>query len=196
MQEKRRTLLSQIGIKQSENKMTFGDWEGVSREKDLSEEFIREFKNDLEWFSVSKFQKLSESLIVELKGYVNWLGVSKYQKLSENFIRENVVNVCWEYICIHQKLSENFLREFQDRVYWGIISSQYKLTDEFLIEFKDMVNWEYYFRFQEPSFYITKKIISKSDDIRIKNIKTSHFNEIQKQEIEKLLAIKYMFIKN
>jgi len=64
------------------------DWEYVSKELTLSENFIREFKNKVCWYDISKCQPLSESFIREFKDRVCWSCISKYQSLSENFIKE------------------------------------------------------------------------------------------------------------
>lgn len=42
----------------------------------------------IQWNYISEFQELSEDFIREFKDKVYWHWISKYQKLSENFIRE------------------------------------------------------------------------------------------------------------
>jgi hypothetical protein len=61
--------------------------------KPLTEEFIREFQNEVDW---------------EL--------ISCHQKLSENFIREFQDKVCWFWISYFQNLSNKFIIEFKDRI--------------------------------------------------------------------------------
>ena len=61
--------------------------------KPLTEEFIREFQNEVDW---------------EL--------ISSNQELSENFIREFQDKVCWFWISYFQNLSNKFIIEFKDRI--------------------------------------------------------------------------------
>jgi len=65
----------------------------------LSEEFIRDFKDQLDWDGISRYQQLSEDFIEEMKNYVNWQIIINSQKLStalyekmkkEGYINENI----------------------------------------------------------------------------------------------------------
>ena len=69
------------------NKQLEKEIERIIEEEDLDCS-VREFKNKVDWESISINQKLSENFIREFKNKVNWEFISKYQKLSENFIRE------------------------------------------------------------------------------------------------------------
>lgn len=115
-------------------------WNYISEFQELSEDFIREFKDKVNWTYISQYQKLSESFIREFKDHVDWSMISKYQKLSESFIREFQDKVSWGYISGFQKLSESFIREFQDEVGWYWISKHQKLSNEFIKEFKYRLN--------------------------------------------------------
>ena len=65
------------------------NWDRISfYENELSEDFIREFKDKVNWEILSFYQTLSEDFIRKLKNKVNWRGISKHQELSEKFIRE------------------------------------------------------------------------------------------------------------
>ena len=41
------------------------DWESISIEQKLSDDFIRKFQDYIDWYWVSIYQKLSEELILE-----------------------------------------------------------------------------------------------------------------------------------
>ena len=90
------------------------DWYGISKDKKLSESFIREFQDEVDWYCISLYQKLSENFIREFKDKVDWIYISRYQKLSEYFIREFQNEVNWDCISYYQKLSDDFIDEFQD----------------------------------------------------------------------------------
>jgi hypothetical protein len=84
-------------------------WHDLSEHYFLSEEIIREFKNQVNWSVISKHQILSESFIREFQDKVDWGWISKHQVLSESFIEEFAKDVDWYYISGHQKLSYQFI---------------------------------------------------------------------------------------
>jgi len=94
------------------------DWECISNNYALSENFMREFQDKINWNIISAY----------------------YHKLSENFIREFKDKLGWDYISMNQKLSENFIREFQNDVYWNYISEYQNLSKNFKEEFKYKLN--------------------------------------------------------
>ena len=126
-------------------------WIEISYYQNLSENFIREFQYSVTWSYISERQKLSEEFIREFKNRVDWDNISKYQKLSENFIKKFQNRVNWINISAYQKLSENFIKKFKDKVYWIIISINQKLSENFIREFKDKIYWCYIVRFQKLS---------------------------------------------
>ena len=115
-------------------------WNSISK-KPLSEDFIREFRNDVNWGYISRYQKLSENFMREFQNKVYWCYITIHQKLSEEFIREFEDKVDWVWICFRQKLSEDFIREFQYKVSWVSISKFQKLSENFIREFQDKVDW-------------------------------------------------------
>ena len=83
----------------------------------LSEDFIREFKDEVYWEMISKYQTLSEDLIREFKDDVDWWYISKYQTLSEDFIREFKEKIDWHMISKYQTLSKEFKNELNKIFY-------------------------------------------------------------------------------
>ena len=116
-------------------------WRELSAHRYLSEDFIREFKDDVSWFQISIYQRLSEDFIREFADRVDWGCVSKCQHLSEDFIREFKDDVSWGWVSISQHLSEDFIREFAYKVAWIFISKCQHLSEDFIREFKNVVSW-------------------------------------------------------
>ena len=127
------------------------NWECISSYQHLSEDFIREFKRKVNWDGISSYQHLSEDFIREFNRKVNWDGISSYQHLSEDFIREFNRKVNWDGISMYQRLSEDFIREFKDNVKWGWISHYQHLSEDFIREFKDRVWWFWISKYQRLS---------------------------------------------
>lgn len=63
------------------------DWENISKNKNLTENFIREFENNIDWFYISGFQNLSEDFLLEFKNKIYWnnIAYNKNLSLSKNF---------------------------------------------------------------------------------------------------------------
>jgi hypothetical protein len=57
------------------------NWYNFSNYKYLSEDFIREFQDEVSWTTISINQKLSEPFIKEFQYKVNWEIISEYQNL-------------------------------------------------------------------------------------------------------------------
>ena len=92
----------------------------------LSEEFIREFQNEVVWDNISYFQTLSEDFIREFQDKVNWNFISIHQTLSEGFIIEFEDKIDFNAISYVQKLSGDFIKEFCDRIsFFGLTTSPY-----------------------------------------------------------------------
>ena len=115
----------------------YRNWMNLSGHRGLTEDFIREFADDVDWYWISARQPLSEDFIREFKDKVYWDLISEFQQLSEDFIREFKDTVDWYGIARGQRLSEDFMREFKDRVIWTYVSKYQRLSEDFIREFKD-----------------------------------------------------------
>lgn len=161
------------------------DWTYISEFHELSEDFMREFKDKVNWDCISASQKLSEDFIREFKDKVSWNWISNYQKLSEDFIREFSDRVSWLPISVNQKLSEDFIREFSDRVNWYYISTYQKLSENFIREFSDKVNWPRISKFQKLSEDFIREFKDDVDLELIRNNWAYKDAEFLKTQVEK-----------
>jgi hypothetical protein len=99
----------------------------------LSEDFIREYQNEVHWEYISLFQTLSEDFIQEFQNFVDWVNISIFQKLSGEFIKKFADKVGWWCISKYQKLSEYFINEFADILNFSEIEDNWNYKDiEFL----------------------------------------------------------------
>ena len=62
-----------------------------------------------EWDYISRNYKLTEDFMQKHKNKLNWLYISSCQTLDEPFIEKCFDNISWEFIAISQNLSEDFL---------------------------------------------------------------------------------------
>ena len=68
----RRDLLREINIKNSEEELTGFDWLTISLKDKLSEEFIREFQDNVIWQYICEHQTLSKDFLNEFKDRIIW----------------------------------------------------------------------------------------------------------------------------
>lgn len=91
------------------------DWQLISKNSKLSEEFIVEFFCELNWNKILKYQNLSTQIINKFKCAIkNWDLIWKFQKVPEDFIRENINYANWDLIWQHQCLTYDFVVEHLD----------------------------------------------------------------------------------
>src|SRR3989338_3536474 len=140
-------------LKHHANVWTLKDWYRISAYGMLTEEFIREFADQVVWHIISRYQNLSETFIREFADRVDWFTISQCQDLSDTFIREFADRVNWFKLSFNRSLSESLIREFADRVDWTRISeyhihSDFQIEDQpfsisegFIREFADRVDW-------------------------------------------------------
>ena len=172
MSEYREKLLKEINITKRVENLSKCEWIDISRNKRLTEEFIREFQDEVSWIDISTVP------------------------ISLEFIREFQDKVKWYNICQYQILTEDFIREFQDRMFWDYISTNQDVSDEFLLEFKDNIHWSWYFKDRKISFWLIKNLILKRKlkKIDYNELNIKHLTDIQKMDIQKMLTMKQIFV--
>ena len=72
MNEYRQNLLKEIGINDLETVLSSADWYRISKKGNLSEDFMREFKEEIYWGVVYVKQILSDDFLIELQDTINW----------------------------------------------------------------------------------------------------------------------------
>jgi len=119
---------------------------------------IKDNLTDYDWNYISRYENLSEEFIRKFKNKVNWRNVLAKQKLSKDFIREfhykikdDLTENDWILIS-QKKLNEKFIRKFKDKVYWNyILHNKYQkyYSIEFIQDFAPKMN--YYYKFHTYS---------------------------------------------
>jgi hypothetical protein len=109
---RREILLRENNIVKSENLITKSEWKNFSYECNFSEDFIREFKNEVHWRTISFHRNLSEHIIREFKDLVYWPYISSNQILSPVFIREFEHLLDWNLYFYHQEAPFEIMKTF------------------------------------------------------------------------------------
>ncbi len=131
------------------------NWDLISKNHEISEEFIDEFHDLLDFKKLLIHKNLT---LLSIRKHVNLLNleclIEHVRELDEDFVESIESKVIqWHLICIYQKkLSENFWRNHQEKVSWDCLSScQRNLSEEFIREFQNKVYWKDIFKYQKLS---------------------------------------------
>ena len=84
-------LITQLKLNSSVDRFIQDDvnWERISKHKNLSEDFMSQFKDKLDWNLISEHQILSEKALEDFKDLLNWKVIKMHQKLSESFVEKH-----------------------------------------------------------------------------------------------------------
>ena len=126
--------------------------------------------------------------------------MTKYRQklLHEHFIiqtEEQLTSDDWLDISLNRILTEEFIREFKNYVKWKYICRSQQLSLEFLKEFKNKIDWNDYFLYKKAEFPIIKHFFLRSKHKKTDFLYMEHLTEPQKEEIQKLLNLKYHLTK-
>jgi hypothetical protein len=67
------------------NNISTDEWEDISWNQVLSEDFIREFSEHVDWYWISYLQDLSDDFIREFRKEVHWRSILHKRVLSKKF---------------------------------------------------------------------------------------------------------------
>jgi hypothetical protein len=105
MNDYRSDLLKKAGIEKIESELVIWDWIYISKEINLSDDFIVAFKENLNWTTISIHQDLSEDFIRKYQHLLNWQFISRDQELSNDFLTEFENKINWPYYFLNDKPS-------------------------------------------------------------------------------------------
>ena len=118
------------------------DFNVISSQCYLSEEFMERFANKLNWEFISRWQRLSNGFIRKFKYELDWRQMVSTQALSEDLMEEHAQLIDWGNVARYQKLSEEFISKFKDRLFWGDVVNYQKLSEKFIEDnFKHIVRY-------------------------------------------------------
>ena len=130
------------------------NWQEVSiSQKNMSPEFIEEFKDKLDWFELSQHHQFSENQLIWYVDRIDWDKAPTFQKKANEEVIEAVLNspkkneLNWHGALCKIKFSEQFLEKHCDDIVkankWEIVSYYQSLSEKFMEKFADKLNWNY-----------------------------------------------------
>ena len=107
---------------------------------------------------------------------------------------ESISYAGWYNVSMHPDLTDEFIREFSDKIIWNVLClSRAVLSDTIVCEFNHFINFHAYFYHKKANYELIKQYILKTDYRKVENFKSTHLTNTQKQSIQKILNLKYLF---
>lgn len=121
------------------------NWEDISKQRGLSESFMRENFEYLHLPTLLANQRLSSSFLESISHHIlienAWDLLTITQTLSPDFMRKYTAKLNWSYISKYQFMPEEFLSEMKYRLTWSDICKNHTLSQDFLEKHKELVCW-------------------------------------------------------
>lgn len=160
-------------------------WEEIAKQKGLSEDFMREYKDILDWSLLCTEQSLSEDFMEEMQAYIHWYVVSYFQTLSEDFMITHMEHLHKSAISECQTLSEAFIETYQDQLNWKKLSLHQTLSEDFIKRFSDKVHWESISTNQSLSYEFMKEHLPRLNFSVLKHNKNVSIPKEKMENLEK-----------
>lgn len=155
------------------------------------------------WFEISKNQEVSENFILKYREHIHWQQVAEHQKLSEYFIKRylNRLNI-WgiiegqelsisliNFIIKHVKMDKECFPPHCMRMLFARLSVRCSFSEQFIEENENELNWMFVFRTQVLSRdfvinHISKLMNEENFDALINNEK------IEKEVLEEVTIVR------
>lgn len=145
------------------------NWEEISSEPELTEDFIRDHKEKVNWEHISKYQRLSNAFILEMEEHIHFDDLSYNENLTEENIQEFSSKLYCDYIIVrHFPVSDQtlqdmfpyinwknihnllaiyntqflpFVQRYQEHIHWTAIFENYSFSEEEMKILGDTVQW-------------------------------------------------------
>ncbi len=112
-------------------------WTDISKMKNLSKDFIREFQNELDWTILTRNSNIDESIIEEFWDKINMKDALTRREFSEEFLKRHRHELNWEMISYFQgHLSEQFVEEMKDYIVWDSFNPYRSTWEKYSTQFK------------------------------------------------------------
>lgn len=154
------------------NKM-FIDWYSISFDRNLTVEFLKEFKQYIRW------QVFSSRL------------ATSHAEIDVNILREFKDELYWKEISASKKLSIEIVEEFQDYLYFDIISGQRDYANpSFLTKFKNKLNFYTIYELHLiEEFFIQKNLFEQVSNDRNILLSVLSYQKLSEEFIENIIKM-------
>ena len=117
------------------------DWNYLSSNCILTEDFMDANVGMLPWDILSSKQVMSIEFMLKHRDRINWKMASANQYLPEEFAEHFPELVSMPHFVVGQPLSEGFLAKNKDKFGWHDVSRYQCMSEEFISEMSEYVDW-------------------------------------------------------
>ena len=107
----------------------------------INVDVIRKDPKNQDWQYISYQGPLTEEFILEFKDYVDWYYITKYQKLSEDFLDKCNESEFWRYYAVSDNISLKILSKYLKKLQGNFVIINEKITREFIVENHSFINF-------------------------------------------------------
>ncbi|QWG93265.1 hypothetical protein [Bacillus toyonensis] len=120
------------------------NWEEISKQPGLSEDFIMENRDNVDWIEIYVHQTFSESFIDKYFDLLDKKMILQNQKLSLSMIEkyQHLENF-WGNLSCNKHVTEDILEKFIDKWEWKKVGYYIPLSEAFIHARKNKLYWDY-----------------------------------------------------
>ena len=122
------------------------NWNEISNEDNLSNEFIYEFQNFLDWNILTRKKSHNVDFIRTFPNLIEWEEISSKMRFTTvfdyDFFEEFKERLNWTRISNWGNMDELFIDKFKDKLDWDVLSSRQGLTRYLVEKYQNRINWE------------------------------------------------------
>lgn len=138
-------------------------WVDISKQEELSEDFILEHLEKIDLWEVLQRKQVSSSFLdVVFSKYpkinsFEMQSISRKQQLEPWFIEKYADRLYWYDLSCNPCLTESLIVKFEQKIDWIMISMFLSLSESFIERYKDKLSWASILRYQKLSLSFIKK---------------------------------------
>jgi len=134
----------------------------LSKNKNISEEFVNKYHDKVDWEVILKECFLTEKFLNNnlIKDYTNSSKIENKKTikgLSQKYIEENLNRIDISKLLKHKKIDEEFLIKNINVFGWEMVSLYQNLSEEFIEKYEKEINWKELTKNENINFTTLKK---------------------------------------
>lgn len=97
------------------------NWNEISKQRDLSKDFIEEHKHQIKWEFLSSVYPIDEAFALQYKDYIHWGEICVNPCCTETFIERFQEEIDWNLVSLYSDISLSFAENHLSKVILGLL---------------------------------------------------------------------------
>lgn len=116
------------------------EWSNISKQQNLSKEFIEEYKHQIEWKCLSATYPIDEAFALQYKDFIDWTEICINPCCTEEIIERFQEEIDWKTLSRCGNVSLAFVEKHASRIYLGVLGfNRYlQISDEEFDRIRDL----------------------------------------------------------